>query len=120
MTATLTPNGAAAEAAPSQRRRLVPSIVSGLLLGVIGGLLAALLTDQLAHGPRATDQIVVAGYAGWTIFFLVGIGAFNYPLRWGFGRRQPTAEEELELAGKDQGPWRYFRFCTDHKVVGIQ
>ena len=26
----------------------------------------------------------------------------------------------MEYAGKDQGIWRYFRFCTDHKVVGMQ
>ena len=38
----------------------------------------------------------------------------------GPGRPEPTHEEELELAGKGQGVWRYFRFCTDHKVVGIQ
>ena len=28
--------------------------------------------------------------------------------------------DELFLAGKDQGVGRYFRFTTDHKVVGIQ
>ena len=38
----------------------------------------------------------------------------------GPGRPDPTHEEELELAGQGQGAWRYFKFCTDHKVVGIQ
>ena len=36
------------------------------------------------------------------------------------GNPDTTHEQEQALAGKDEGVWRYFRFCTDHKVVGIQ
>ena len=50
---------------------------------------------------------------------MVGIGAFNGPLAWMLGEDQ-THEDEMFLAGKDQGIGRYFRFTTDHKVVGIQ
>ena len=103
-----------------RRRLLVPSIVSGLVLGVVGAVVVAVIVHALVHGSRRPDDTVVAGYVGWFIFFMIGIGAANYPVRWGLGRPETTHQEELELAGKDQGVWRYFRFCTDHKVVGIQ
>jgi cytochrome c oxidase subunit 1 len=50
----------------------------------------------------------------------VGIGAFDGVLKWGFARQDATHAEELQLAGQGQGLWRYFRFTTDHKVVGMQ
>ena len=34
--------------------------------------------------------------------------------------RDLTHDDEMFLAGKDQGVSRYFRFTTDHKVVGVQ
>ena len=40
-------------------------------------------------------------------------------MSWLRGRDQ-THEDETFLAGKGQGVGRYFRFTTDHKVVGIQ
>jgi cytochrome c oxidase subunit 1 len=55
----------------------------------------------------------------WCIGFLIGIGAFIGPFRWLIGK-DLTDEEQLFLAGKGQGVSRYFRYCTDHKVVGIQ
>jgi len=106
--------------ASGRRRALVPSIVSGLVLGVVGAVVVALIVHALVTGPRRPDDTVVAGYAAWFVFFMIGVGAANYPVRWGLGRPDPTHEEELELAGEGQGVWRYFRFCTDHKVVGIQ
>ncbi len=111
-------------ASPPARRRpiLIPSVLSGLVLGIVGAVVAALVVHAVVSGsdPRRPDDTVTAAYAAWFIFFLIGIGAANYPVRWGLGKREPTHEEELELAGKDQGVWRYFRFCTDHKVIGIQ
>ncbi len=56
---------------------------------------------------------------GWALGFMIGIGAFHGPWRWMLGHDQ-THEDETFLAGKDQGIGRYFRFTTDHKVVGIQ
>jgi cytochrome c oxidase subunit I len=107
---------------PRRRRILVPSIVSGLVLGVVAAVVAALVVHSLVSGsdPRRPDDTVTAAYAAWFIFFLIGVGAANYPIRWGLGKPDPTHEDELELAGKGQGVWRYFRFCTDHKVIGIQ
>jgi len=106
--------------APSRRRMLVPSIVTGLVLGLIGAVVFAVIAHSLLTGSRQADDTIVAAYLGWFVFFLIGMGAANWPIQWLRGRPETTHEQELELAGKDQGVWRYFRFCTDHKVVGIQ
>ncbi|MGP0101240.1 MAG: cbb3-type cytochrome c oxidase subunit I [Solirubrobacteraceae bacterium] len=106
---------------PARRRRvLVPSILSGLVLGLIAAILAGVIVHGLVSGARQADDTMVSAYLAWFIFFLIGIGAWNFPIKWGLGRPDTTHEQELELAGKDEGVWRYFRFCTDHKVVGIQ
>jgi len=97
---------------------LFPSVLSGVVLGVIGAIIAGVIVAHFV--PDNTDAIVVAAYTGWVIFFFIGIGAFNGVWKWGFGRRDATPAEELQLAGKDQGLWRYFRYTTDHKVVGMQ
>jgi len=57
----------------------------------------------------------------WTIitplFFLGGLGAFDYWLYWISGR--PTRPEDHSGHGADS--WRdYFRVNTDHKVIGVQ
>jgi cytochrome c oxidase subunit I len=99
-------------------RNLFPSVVSGILLGVVGAVILNLI---VAHAqPANTDAIIVSTFLGWAIFFFVGIGAFNGVWKWGFARRDATSAEELEIAGYNQGLWRYFRFTTDHKVVGMQ
>ncbi len=106
---------------PARRRRvLVPSILSALVLGLLAAILVGVIVHGLVSGSRRADDTMVSAYLAWFIFFLVGIGAFNFPVKWGLGRPDTTHEQELELAGKDEGVWRYFRFCTDHKVVGIQ
>ena len=99
-------------------RNLFPSVVSGIILGVIGAVVADLITAHFM--PQNLDAVVVAAYTGWTLLFFVGIGAFNGVARWGFASRDATPAEELQLAGQGQGLWRYFRFTTDHKVVGMQ
>src|ERR1700680_1059759 len=104
---------------PNLIRALFPSVVSGIILGVIGAAVAGVIVNALTKGGNQ-DASVAAVYTGWTLFFFVGIGAFDGVLKWGFARREATYAEELQLAGKDQGIWRYFRYTTDHKVVGIQ
>lgn len=111
---------------PNLINALFPSVVSGIVLGVVAAVVAALLVSRLTtalSGPIGVpnnDAVVAAAYTAWTLFFFVGIGAFDGVLKWGFARREATPAEELQLAGKDQGIWRYFRYTTDHKVVGIQ
>jgi len=104
---------------PGLFNALVPSVVSGIVLGVIGAAVAGYIVNAATQGGNL-DATVAAVYTGWLLFFFVGIGAFDGIVQWGFARRELTSAEELELAGKGQGIWRYFRYTTDHKVVGMQ
>src|SRR5579871_1337398 len=105
---------------------LFPSVFSGIILGVIGAAVCGIIVSHIVSPPTpdvidyTNDSTAVAVYAGWTIFFFIGIGAFNGIIKWGFGRKEPTLAEEQDLAGKDQGFWRYFRYRSEHKVVGMQ
>jgi cytochrome c oxidase subunit I len=119
MSAIATPHDAASPPA-GRRPALYPSIVSGLVLGVVGAVVVGIIVHGLASPQRGADTTVTAAYVAWFVFFMIGVAAPNYLVKWGLGRPEPTQEEELELAGRGQGVWRYFRFCTDHKVVGIQ
>ena len=103
---------------------LFPSVVSGIILGVIGAAVAGVIVNAATYNASTQssnlDATVSAVYTGWLLFFFIGIGAFDGVVQWGFARRELTSAEELELAGKGQGIWRYFRYTTDHKVVGMQ
>src|ERR1051326_7015589 len=107
-------------------QQFFPSVFSGIILGVIGAAVAGFIVAHVVTPPTpgtldyAQDATAVAAYCGWTLFFFIGIGAFNGVFKWGFGRREPTFAEEQLLAGKNQGFWRYFQYTTDHKVVGMQ
>ena len=95
------------------------SVLTGVPMGVVTALVAALLTRAIG-GPSASDAAICIGFVGWAFGFLGGMGAFRYPRTLLLARPDPTAEEEHQLAVQGGGPWRYFRFTTDHKVVGIQ
>jgi cytochrome c oxidase subunit 1 len=96
------------------------NVVTGIALGVIVAAAAYLIGKALwGANDQGADQAVIAGEVGWVIGFLVGVGAFVGPFRWLMGR-DLAFEDDLFLAGKDQGVRRYFRFTTDHKVVGVQ
>ena len=110
---------------PNLINLLFPSVVSGIVLGVVGAAIAGVLINRITSafspdGVPNDDAVAAAVYTAWLVFFMIGIGAFNGVIKWGVSRREPTPAEELQLAGKDQGLWRYFRFTTDHKVVGMQ
>ncbi len=107
-------------------RRLVPSYVSGVILGALGFWAG---TQYVAHfvgmghdpaGPNFTEQSLAIGFIGMLLGWLLGVGAAKLPFTWLLGLKDPDHEEEMRLAGKDKGWWRYFQFTTDHKVVGIQ
>src|SRR5258708_4185361 len=97
---------------------LFPSVVSGILLGIIGAAIAGVIVANAVQDN--TDALLAAIYTAWVLFFFVGIGAFNGVVKWGFARRDPAPVEDLKIAGHGQGVWRYFRYTTDHKVVGMQ
>ena len=110
---------------PNLMQQLFPSVVSGILFGVVAAIIAGVVVNRITtamspDGVPNDDAVTAAVYTAWAIFFFVGIGAFNDVFKWGFGRREPTHDEELRLAGKGGGLWRYFRWTTDHKVVGMQ
>ena len=110
-------------------RRFVPSYLTGAILGALGFFAGTqfvmhfIQNGGIGHdpaGPNFDEQGLVVGFvlmlAGW----LIGVGAVKLPITWALGLKDPDHEEEQRLAGKDQGAGRYFRFTTDHKVVGIQ
>lgn len=99
--------------------------------GLIGGIVLAAVFGVLMHmsfqagaetpyaAPAAAGPTFWAIMVGWVVGFMGGMGAFIGPIRWLFGR-DLTHEDAEFMAGKDQGKKRYWRFTTDHKVVGIQ
>ncbi len=98
-------------------RRL--NIGTGIVSGVIVAAIFWAIFRPLLHSPWADDAVVNLTFLGWAIGFMVGIGAFTGPLRWA-GGRDLTFEDREYMAGRGQGRSRYFKFCTDHKVVGWQ
>jgi cytochrome c oxidase subunit 1 len=101
-------------------RRL--NIGTGAIVGVVFMLIAWYLSYHFmfsSDDPNTSNLVATLTMGAWAIGFLVGLGAFNGPFRWLLGRDQSHADE-LYLAGKDQGISRYFKFTTDHKVVGVQ
>jgi cytochrome c oxidase subunit 1 len=93
---------------------------TGIVLGAVLAFIAYKVGTALwSDNDQGEDQAVIAAELAWYFGFLIGVGAFVAPVRWILGRDQ-THEDEMFLAGKDQGTSRYFRFTTDHKVVGVQ
>lgn len=116
---------------PNPKRSLITRLHmgTGVVVGIIFAAIAyygikhALLTytDKVADPltPHDDNMVLLGAMFAWSIGFLVGIGAFIGPWRWMIGK-DLTDEEILYLAGDGQGVKRYFKYCTDHKVVGIQ
>ena len=94
---------------------------TAVVIGILFAVAAHQLASQLIADspPQSDDKMAMITMIGWAVGFMTGIGALHGPWRWLLGRDQ-THEDEMFLAGKDQGIGRYFRFTTDHKVVGIQ
>src|SRR2546421_1234137 len=110
------------------RRPLVPAwrgffgfnMFTALALGAGGWFLGAYIGGQIAVGNDyllATDQNDVGIFMGYIFALLgwfVGLGFANYPITRLRGRPPSLTQHET-------GGWtRYFKLCTDHKVVGIQ
>ena len=98
-------------------------LIGGIGLATVAGLVTNALTPSGAStatfAPAAPEYVYLAVLLGWVIGFMAGIGAFIGPIRWVLGRDLTHADAEY-MAGKDLGWKRYFKFTTDHKVVGIQ
>ena len=116
---------------PNPKRSLITRLHMGT--GVVVGIIFAALvywalknslltyTDKVADplSPHDNNIVLLGAMFAWSIGFMAGIGAFIGPWRWLIGKNL-TDEEILYLAGDGQGTKRYFKYCTDHKVVGIQ
>ena len=97
-----------------------------IFTAIAGGIILSYITWKSANmylpgedSPSRNNFAITLALFGWSIGFMIGIGAFVGPFRWIFGK-DLNQDEVHFLAGKDQGISRYFRFTTDHKVVGIQ
>jgi len=112
-----------AQAAPStggglaRRQNFITALIGGVLFAYLGWLLARYTLDQTTR--TFSDQETFYVTIGWTFGFWLGIGALNGPMRWFLGRDH-TRADDLYYAGENQGRKRYWKYCTDHKVVGIQ
>ncbi len=63
------------------------------------------------------EAILVVSLIASPLFFLVGLGGFDYWFAWAAGK--PTQPEDH--SGHGAHTWKdYFRINTDHKVIGIQ
>jgi cytochrome c oxidase subunit 1 len=112
-----------------QHMSIVTAFAGGLIVMLVAHYLAAAFF-VMPELPEGTDppsglvwmlenRVTLTTMFGWVLGFMIGIGAFNGPFRWLLGK-DLTDADLLYMAGKDQGTWRYFRYTTDHKVVGIQ
>ncbi|MFL5892217.1 MAG: cbb3-type cytochrome c oxidase subunit I, partial [Solirubrobacterales bacterium] len=94
----------------------------GALLGAGFGLaLVVLLRKASGLSAFQTEQTgypqVIVPLVTGPLGFLIGFGAFDYWFRWAAGA--PTIPEDHSNHGAYS--WRdYFKFNTDHKVIGIQ
>jgi cytochrome c oxidase subunit I len=112
---------AATAAAPPVWRRLVGfNLLAGIVLGVGGFFLGSWIGSQIAAGhdyligTNQDDVRIFMGFFVGSLGWLLGLGFFNYPVARLLGRPPSLSQHEYGGLG------RYFRLCTDHKVVGIQ
>jgi cytochrome c oxidase subunit 1 len=95
---------------------IVGAIVGWLFGDWIGGRIHAASIAYYATESGQNDISVLLGYLFGVIGFLAGLGFLNYPIRRIMGYPPSLAEHEAE----GEGIGRYFRLCTDHKVVALQ
>jgi cytochrome c oxidase subunit I len=102
-----------------------PGFYRAFLGALIGIAFAAGLTwlirvstgHETFHHYLSPNAILTVALIASPLFFLIGLGAFDYWFYWAAGN--PTRAEEHSSHGARS--WRdYFRVNTDHKVIGIQ
>jgi cytochrome c oxidase subunit I len=92
------------------------AVVGGIIGYIVGHWIGVKITPHIDAlvGTDQNDAAIFLGMVVGTFGWLLGLGFFGYPLSRMAGRPATLRERE------EHGPWRYFRLCTDHKVVGIQ
>ncbi len=101
------------------------NMFTGIALGIAGWFIGYYAIGENITGHTLTyykaqagenDIAVCLGYVLGVVGFLVGMGFANYPVRRMLGHPPSLTEHESE----GEGAARYFRLCTDHKVVAVQ
>jgi cytochrome c oxidase subunit 1 len=96
-------------------QHLGTAIVVGFLGYVFGHWLGNYISSGYPYIANSGQNSIAdtLALAFMVVGWLLGIGALNYPLAKLIGREAPA---EVEVKG-----WsKYFRYNTDHKVVGLQ
>src|SRR5450755_551797 len=102
------------------RQLLGFNIIWAIVGGAIGYAVGHWIGSKIgAHVSSQTDTdqddvAILLGLLCATVGWLIGLGFLSYPVWRMLGRPATLRERE------EHGPWRYYRLCTDHKVVGIQ
>jgi cytochrome c oxidase subunit 1 len=115
-----TTSGTPSTARAPVRRLLDFNVIAAVVLAALGYFICHWVGTKIGNkipGQMESDQddiAVILGYVGAILGWLIGLGFFNYPISRMMGR-PPTLVE-----GEEHGVWRYWRLCTDHKVVSIQ
>ena len=100
-----------------RRQNMATAMVGGALFAFIAWALAHHFLDPTSRSY--SDLVTISLTFGWIFGFWLGIGALNAPVRWLLGKDN-TRADDMYYAGANEGTRRYWRFCTDHKVVGVQ
>jgi len=91
-------------------------IGGGIGFGVVVALRAISGLEIFNTEPSGYPHVIVPAITA-PLGFLVGIGGFTYWFKWALGK--PTEPEDHSDHGASS--WKdYFKFNTDHKVIGIQ
>jgi len=98
-----------------------PGLARGVLGGVAGfavGALPIVAAAQLGADIKPGHGLAL-GYIGAQVGWLLGLGALRFWTAWALGRADDPVDQAA--AHGRAGDWtRYFRFTTDHKVIGLQ
>jgi cytochrome c oxidase subunit 1 len=108
---------------PTWQRLIGFNLLSAIVLAIVGWLIGGWIGHRI-HAPSLdffgdtgqNDISILLGYLLGVTGFMIGMGFANYPIRRMLGHPPTLAEHESE----GEGLARYFRLCTDHKVVGLQ
>ena len=101
----------------ARRQNFLTAMIGGVVFAWLGWFLSHHFLDSTSRNYN--DLVTTSLAIGWIFGFWLGIGALNGPGRWLIGADH-TRADDLYYAGENQGRARYWKYCTDHKVVGIQ
>ena len=102
---------------PNLARAMLGALLgAGFGFGLVIALRAISGLELIQTEATGYPHVVVPAITA-PLGFLAGLGCFDYWLRW--ARGAPTIPEDHSQHGAKS--WRdYFKFNTDHKVIGIQ